>query len=73
MKGVLRLRGFGIIFLMFLLLLLFFMVKGFSLGLVKVLNKQIMSLDFSGLNSSMNFFGCYVWLLRKCKKNWEIF
>ena len=35
------------------------MVKGFSLGLVKVLSKQIMSLDFSGLNSSMNFFGCY--------------
>ena len=70
MKGVLGLRGFGIIFFYYYY---FFMVKGFSLGLVKVLSKQIMSLDFSGLNSSMNFFGCYVWLLGKCKKNWEIF
>ena len=44
----------------------------FSLGLVKGLNKLIMGLDFSRLNSTKNFFGC-AWVPRMCKKNWEIF
>jgi len=42
-------------FEIFIYLFFFFMVKGFSLGLVKVLNKHIMGLDYSGLNSSKNF------------------
>ena len=59
-------KGFWVFYFYFLWLGIF------SLGLVKGLNKLIMGLDFSRLNSTKNFFGC-AWVPRMCKKNWEIF